>query len=137
MKPKLRTYKLFKEIAEIEPYIASNLPRYQRSLLAQLRFGILPLSIETGRAQRKKVEERICPLCSDGVEDETHFICICEYYKLQRDEFFNKILITHPNFNNLTNKDKLAFLMKYEWKTLMHYLSLIWNIRKENLYVAS
>ena len=53
MKPKLHTYKLFKEIAEIEPYIASNLPQYQRSLLAQLRFGILPLSIETGRAQRK------------------------------------------------------------------------------------
>ena len=26
MKPKLRTYKLFKEIAEMEPYIASNLP---------------------------------------------------------------------------------------------------------------
>ena len=137
MKPKLRTYKLFKEIAEIEPYIASNLPRYQRSLLAQLRFGILPLSIETGRAQKKKVEERICPLCSDGVEDETHFICICEYYKLQRDELFNQILITHPNFNNLTNIDKLAFLMKYEWKTLMQYLSLIWNIRKEKLYVAS
>ena len=59
MKPKLRTYKLFIEIAKIEPYIACNLPRYQRSLLAQLRFGILPLSIETGRAQRKKVEERI------------------------------------------------------------------------------
>ena len=50
MKPKLRTYKLFKEKAEIEPYIACNLPRYQRSLLAQLRFGILPLRIETGRA---------------------------------------------------------------------------------------
>ena len=117
MKPKLRTYKLFKEIAEIEPYIASNLPRYQRSLLAQLRFVILPLNIETGCAKR------ICPLCSDGVEDKTHFICICicEYYKLQRDELFNKILITHPNFNNLTNIDKLAFLMRYEWKTLMHY----------------
>ena len=40
MKPKLSTYKLFKEIAEIEPYIPCNLPRYQRSLLAQLRFGI-------------------------------------------------------------------------------------------------
>ena len=60
MKPKLCTYKLFKEIAEIEPYIACNLLQYQRSLLAQLRFRILPLSIETGRAQ---VEERICPLC--------------------------------------------------------------------------
>ena len=82
-------------------------------------------------------EERICPLCSDGVEDETHFICICEYYKLQRDELFNKILITYPNFNNLTNIDKLAFLMKYEWKTLMQYRSLIRNFRKENLYVAS
>ena len=87
--------------------------------------------------KRKKVEERICPLCSDGVEDETHFIRICEYYKLQRDELFNKILITHPNFNNLANTDKLAFLMKYELKTLMQYLSLIWNISKENLYVAS
>ena len=60
-----------------------------------------------------------CPLCSDGVEVETHFICICEHYKLQRDE-----LITHPNFNNLTNIDKLAFLMKYDWKTLMQYIPI-------------
>ena len=101
MKPKLSTSKLLKEIAETEPNLACNLPRYQRSLLAQLRFGILPLSIETGRAQKKEVEERICPLCLDGVEDDTHFICICEYYKLQRDELFNKILITHPTLITL------------------------------------
>ena len=77
-------------MAKIEPNIACNLPRYQRSLFAQLRFGILPISIETGRAQKKTVEERVCTLCSDGVEHETHFICICEYHKFQRDELFNK-----------------------------------------------
>ena len=62
--------------AESEAYLTNYLPRQQRSLLAQIRLGILPLSIETGRFQNKKVEQRLCPLCSKCVETELHFICI-------------------------------------------------------------
>ena len=72
-------------------------PRYQRYLLAQLRFEILPLRIEAGRFQNTKdpnsnqirkleVEERFCQICNvNKVEDEFHFICICAKYKVPRN----------------------------------------------------
>ena len=60
--------------------------RSHRSLLAQLRSGILPLRLETGRFQnirdentghfqKLKVEERVCTLCNlNCIEDEIHFV---------------------------------------------------------------
>ena len=47
-KPKLRNYVKFKQNINVEDYVISNISRSQRSLLAQLRMGILPLNIETG-----------------------------------------------------------------------------------------
>ncbi len=40
--------------------------RLQRSYLAQLRCGILPLDIETGRWYGVKEEDRICKACNDN-----------------------------------------------------------------------
>ena len=91
MKPKLRTYKLFKEIAEIEPYIACNLPRYQGALFALLRFGILPLSIETGRAQKKKLKKE-CVLSVQMVLKVKHILYV---------------------FVNIINSKEMNFLIKY------------------------
>ena len=48
-KTKLRTYCLIKETMCIENYIKCNLSSSERSAIAQFRFGILPLNIETGR----------------------------------------------------------------------------------------
>ena len=73
-KPKLRTYSLFKYKAESEAYLTNYLPRQQRSLFAQIRLGILPLSIKTGRFQNNKVEQRLCPLCSKCIETETFYL---------------------------------------------------------------
>ena len=52
-KPKLRTYFKYKHEYKTECCISLNLPRQLRSILAQLRLGILPLYIETGRYQTK------------------------------------------------------------------------------------
>ncbi len=48
-KPKLRTNVKFKETIETGSYIKYCMLRRRRSLLAQLRLGILPLHLETGR----------------------------------------------------------------------------------------
>ena len=91
-KPKLRTYKLMKENFEVESYVAYHVPKNYRSILAQLRMGILPLHIETGRYKnvfdretgihRKiNVNERTCNVCKlDIVEDEKHFLFNCNIY---------------------------------------------------------
>ena len=59
-KPKLRTYVQIKDIFEPEPYVLSNISRQRRSLLAQIRLGILPIKTETGRFRSLPVEQRLC-----------------------------------------------------------------------------
>jgi hypothetical protein len=78
-KPKLRLYKTFKPEMETERYVSSNISRSERSFLAQLRFGILPIHLETGRFNRKPLEERLCYICNNNeIEDEEHFLLKCE-----------------------------------------------------------
>ncbi len=47
-KPKLRTYVTFKDDPVTAAHISCNMPKYERSLISQLRPGILHLKIETG-----------------------------------------------------------------------------------------
>ena len=51
VKPKLRNYNLFNSV---EPYVLKYIPKYKRSIFAQIRCGILPLAIETGRFKNVK-----------------------------------------------------------------------------------
>ena len=111
-KPKLRLYKTFKTVHQPENYVSSNLSRSERSLLAQLRFGILPIHIETGRFSRKPVEERLCALCNlNEIEDEEHFLLSCTKYDNIRNVLFNKCLNKEPNFHTFDNSNKLNLLM--------------------------
>ena len=73
-KDKLRTYRTFKQDMCTASHLNCNLPKYERSLISQLRLGVLPLRIETGRFTNLAVENRICQLCdTNEVETEAHF----------------------------------------------------------------
>ena len=77
-KPKLRTYKQFKSEFRPEKYILLNLDRKDRAYMAQLRLGILPIALETGRWAGIKENLRICKLCNSGkVENETNLLFVC------------------------------------------------------------
>ena len=77
-KPKLRTFVKIHNFDEIQLLAKSNITRYQKSLLAQLKFGILPLKIETERFQGTPLENRLCKLCeTNTIEDEIHFMFHC------------------------------------------------------------
>ena len=100
-KPKLRTYKLFKDVYSVEPYVLTFMNRKQRSFLAQLRCGILPLEIETGRWSGIAVENRICKLCNVGeTEDELHFLFRCAHYIEERQAFYSDVAPDIPDFVN-------------------------------------
>ena len=59
-KPKLRFYKEFKNVKEFEPYVKFNLSSVERSYIAQLRLGILPIAIETERYRGTPANDRLC-----------------------------------------------------------------------------
>ena len=87
-KPKLRLYKLWKQDQKIPYYLKLHLSRQQRSFLAQLRSGSLPIHIETGRYIGLTVDQRVCKYCTSGsVETEYHFLFECSCYEEIRNYF--------------------------------------------------
>ena len=110
-KPKSRFYKLFTETLEVENYVKFNLTSNQRSVTAQLRAGILPLNIETGRFRNIKLEDRLCTLCNlKAVESEPHFLFDCRCYENLRRKFLENICTYYPNFNALSYENRLCIL---------------------------
>ena len=86
-----------------ERYIVYGLSPSQRSMLAQLRSGTLPLAVETGRFSRTPREERFCS-CNQSVETEIHFIFHCIFYNDIRVPFFDDISTQIPE-NISVNSD--------------------------------
>ncbi len=71
----------------------------QRSYLAQLRCGILPLHIETGRWQGTQLDKRICKVFnSNSVENEEYFIFHFNKYNNTRFNFTSKYATKYPAF---------------------------------------
>jgi hypothetical protein len=89
---KLRTYKLFKEVFETEMYLSKNISSRYRSAFAKFRCGVAPLRIETGRYENKNVNERVCFICRDQIEDEKHVLLDCPLYADLRESLFKVIL---------------------------------------------
>ena len=94
-----------------EKYLEINLTRRQWSLVVQLRLGILPISLETGRYFRIPIEMRYCKICKQNIiEDAVHFyasvvniyerqqllsntsISLCKYWSLSEIETFFYLL---------------------------------------------
>ena len=89
-KSKLRIYTKYKLHMECENYLTLNISKYERSMLAKLRSGTLPLYIEKGRYEGKKLERRTCPICkTNEVEDEIHFVINCNGYTTKRTYFLS------------------------------------------------
>ena len=59
VKSKLDLYNKIKTEFGVEKYLLLNIDKYEKSLLSQLRYGILPLRIETGRFCNEKREHRL------------------------------------------------------------------------------
>ena len=109
--------------------------RYQRSLLAQFRSGIMPLHVEKGRWQNKPLAECTCKLCNlDCVEDEFKFLCICDLYSVHRNALFGRVTTKNAEFPNLSTEDKFIYLLRFENKEVAKYLELAFETRKARLF---
>ena len=87
--------RLFRDIWEdsVEPahYVKnSHLGRRDRSLLARLRCGTLPLSIETGRYRQIPRDDRLCSSCNTrSIETEEHFLFECSKFADYRAQYID------------------------------------------------
>ena len=110
---KLRTYLLFKQGVYTEPYVTNIYNRGHRSALAQLRCGVLPLSIEAGRFQSIPLELQLCTFCSLHVI-EVNFLLYCSFYNELLNILSNKAAAARPGFLSLDEIEKKSFLMDPE-----------------------
>jgi len=123
-KPKLRYYNMYKADIAQEDYLNYDIPKYQRSIFAQFRAGILPLQVEIGRFRNISLSERLCPVCSlESVEDEFHLLCICEKYQDLRIVLYEKASNLNPAFDSFDELDKFVFLVNNVQRAVITFLT--------------
>ena len=108
---KLRTYRTFKSSILAEDYVTTNMKRCHRRALALFRFGCAPIGIETGRYNNIPLDERVCTICGDGIEDEFHCFMSCTHYIENRSLLFNSIGEKDPTFLHMPVHDQFVYLM--------------------------
>ena len=134
-KPKLRIYKLIKSKIETECYVRFNLSSKERSMLAQLRMGVLPINIETGRYKGIPSNERFCYNCKEVIEDEFHFLFSCPQYNLIRKNLEN---MCNLNLHNTLNyAEKFLYLCEDHPRQLAKFITYAFEQRQSKILYLS
>ena len=103
--------------------------------MAQFRFGILPLNIETGRFRNQALEEKLCTLCEfNEIEDESHFLFKCSLYDELRSEWFSHIVNKTANFPELDKINKFKVTFDTHHRITAKFILRCYQLRKESLY---
>ena len=90
---------------------------HHRKALSRLRLSSHRLRIESGRYDKKcPINERKCIYCnSNDVEDEYHFVLVCDFYTELRKLYIKKYFYVRPSmakFIDLLNSDSIFMLKK-------------------------
>ena len=114
----LRTLLIFQSIH-------TALPREQKSLLSQLMYGTLGLEIERGKFTKTPRENRICTLCNEAVESETHFLFDCIKLTKTRNELY---YVCPEVLNHESHACKLKYLLSKPY-VLGKFVANHWHAR--------
>ena len=93
---RLVNYNAIKTLFCTETYLDSLDNLYYRSLLLKLRGCLLPLYFNLGFFNDIPIGDRLCPLCQLSIEDEVHFLLICDHLKHIRVQFLPTFLYINP-----------------------------------------
>ena len=121
---------MFKKDKRFEPYLSEIKNINVRKLVTKFRLSNHRLMIEVGRHQGLNIEDRICPLCSASVENESPFLLSCPIYKYQRELLLNPIISNYPNFANWTEAQKLELLLSDMDQKVCNYIARSQEIRE-------
>jgi hypothetical protein len=99
---KLRNLKEKHETADTYLFLDKTLIKQ----FMQIKISNSKLMIELGRHNKTDINNRICPLCKNRVEDEYHFIILCSSLNNIRNKRFVNILSIFPSFHVLTEEKK-------------------------------
>ena len=97
---KMITYRSFKHIFCHESYLCNvKIPKF-RIALCQLRVSSHSLNIELGRyAPRVPRERRYCVYCNDTIDNEYHFVLICNHHNTLRQRYVPTYYYARPSIH--------------------------------------
>ena len=109
---KLRTYRMFKNIYEYEPYLSTVMKVNHRIALSCLRVSCHSLEIEVGRYKKPTPtppESRLSRHCH-LVEDEIHFLCDCVQFIDLREDLLQTASFYIPSIMLMSSTEKFTTL---------------------------
>jgi hypothetical protein len=71
-----------------------------------------------GRHKNIKAADRICKICKDGVEDETHFLVKGKNFENIRKPYLKTIYTLCPNLKTCNNENIFIWIMVRAWRRL-------------------
>ena len=108
--------------------------------MTKLRCSDHKLKIEEGRWYNTARTEMKCPMSTDKIEDEVHFMTDCRLYGLQ-DRFWRDMYDKVPAISSHSRTDRFIYIMTQEDPTPMnivmkstHKWMSFWNSMRENFY---
>ena len=100
-------YKLFKDSPQQSSFL-NSLSNYYCKIFIAFRTRNHRLPIELGRWNGAALRDRLCPLCSEDIGDEYHYILSCSHFRDSRVKFIKRYYYCHPNtlkFKQLMNTE--------------------------------
>jgi hypothetical protein len=88
---KLELYRQVKQKLKLELYLLDERSRPGRVEFGRYRSGSCSLRIDKGREEGLGREQRLCKLCSFGIEDVAHVMMVCPAYEYDRGVLWSKI----------------------------------------------
>ena len=115
----LKLFKFLNPTLQQADYLNYIYYEKHRKALTRLRLSSHSLRIESGRYDKKcPTSERKCIFCtSNEIEDEYHFVLICNFYTELREKYIKKYYYVRPSmakFIELLNSNSESILKKLE-----------------------
>ena len=112
---KLRTYAKIKTESGFESYLMNIKTVRKRISLSRIRLSTHDLMIEKGRHSNLKVNQRTCPFCTGNVlEDELHFLLVCNIFSLLRNDLLKDAKYIFPEFETWDKGQQFKALLSDE-----------------------
>ena len=83
---KIQSGYTFKEYPGFENYLNESNPKLHQTI-TKIRISAHTLPIEIGRFQNQNQTDRICPLCSEGIGNELHYLTECQAKVITKTRF--------------------------------------------------
>ena len=111
LESKMRIFTQFKSHFEFEDYLNISNVKHRKAM-TRLRISAHRLAIERGRYNNIPIEDRVCTTCQGRIlEDEYHFLMICNKYDDTRRSMMNAINDKCDHFKHLSDYDKFIYLL--------------------------